>query len=166
LNVLLLLLVLLGGVLSWAVIGGGDEGTVAGTRCIWAVTTNDGYGYREAPCGQQAKDLFDHPLGDLYCDSALRVQAPNNNLGHCPKSRKTADRAAHGPVKGTVVRWNDDEGWGVLASPAVSGKVWAHFSNIVGTGYKTLHPGQSVTFIYETPGQDGFPHRAIAVQAQ
>jgi hypothetical protein len=37
-------------------------------------------------------------------------------------------------VDGTVKLWNDDEGWGVLASPQVPGDVWAHFSHIVATG--------------------------------
>jgi hypothetical protein len=27
-----------------------------------------------------------------------------------------------GPVDGTVVLWNDEEGWGVVASPDVNGE--------------------------------------------
>jgi cold shock protein len=69
----------------------------------------------------------------------------------------------HGPVDGTAVLWNDDEGWGALASSAVDGEVWAYFSYVIMDGYKTLRPGQPVSFTYETPGQDGYPHRAISV---
>jgi CspA family cold shock protein len=72
-------------------------------------------------------------------------------------------REQQGPVNGTVVMWNDDEGWGTVASPDVSGEVWAHFSTVAGDGYRSLSAGQSVSFTYETPGQDGFPHRAVSV---
>jgi CspA family cold shock protein len=72
-------------------------------------------------------------------------------------------REEHGPVDGTVVLWNDDEGWGVVASPVVAGEVWTHFSDIEGHGYLQLTPGQSVRFTYATPGQDGYPHSAVRV---
>jgi CspA family cold shock protein len=64
------------------------------------------------------------------------------------------------------VRWNDEEGWGVLASPSVRGGVWAHFSMIQMDGYRSLTAGRSVRFTYETPGQDGYPHRAVSVRPQ
>ena len=73
-------------------------------------------------------------------------------------------REKHASVDGTVAMWNDEEGWGALASPAIEGEVWAHFSNLVMDGYKTLRAGQRVSFTYETPGQDGYPHRAISVR--
>jgi CspA family cold shock protein len=73
-------------------------------------------------------------------------------------------RDRHGTVDGTVLMWNDDEGWGALASPAVEGEVWVHFSNIAMEGYRSLRAGQSVRFTYQTPGQDGYPHRAISVR--
>jgi cold shock protein len=74
-------------------------------------------------------------------------------------------RSRMGPVDGMVVLWNDEEGWGVVASPSVNGEVWAHFSNIEMTGYRTLTPGQAVRFVYETPpgGMDGYPHCAMHV---
>jgi hypothetical protein len=32
-----------------------------------------------------------------------------------------------------------------------------------GNGYRSVTRGESVTFTYETPGQDGYPHSAISV---
>lgn len=75
-------------------------------------------------------------------------------------------RETRGPVAGIALSWSDDEGWGVLASPDVDGQVWAHFSNIDAVGYRSLKPGEAVSFTYETPGQDGYPHRAIRVTAK
>ena len=72
-------------------------------------------------------------------------------------------RATSGPVDGWVVFWHDKKGWGTLTSPVVDGEVWAHFSSIVGTGYKTMTAGEAVSIVYETPGQDGYPHRAVSV---
>lgn len=74
------------------------------------------------------------------------------------------DRQKRGPVDGTVVIWHDEKGWGVLASPEVDGRVWAHFSSIRRSGFRNLAPGQPVRFTYITPGQDGFPNQATSVQ--
>ena len=74
------------------------------------------------------------------------------------------ERTKHGPVEGTVVLWSDEEGWGAVASSLVDGEVWTHFSDLDMEGYRTLTPGQPVTFTYETPGQDGYPHRALSVR--
>jgi cold shock protein len=60
--------------------------------------------------------------------------------------------------------WNNEEGWGALAAPEVSGEVWAHFADIEMDGYRSLSLGQAVCFRYETPGQDGYPHRAIDIR--
>lgn len=69
-------------------------------------------------------------------------------------------------VRGTVIEWRDEEGWGVLSSPSVEGTVFAHFSNIRDmTGYRFLIAGQAVEFEYETPGQDGCDHRVLWVRA-
>jgi len=73
-------------------------------------------------------------------------------------------REKRGPVDGTAVLWNDEEGWGALASPDVDGEVWAHFSKLLMDGYKSLRVGQPVRFEYETPRQDGYPHRAASVR--
>ncbi|MEU9886656.1 cold shock domain-containing protein [Sphaerisporangium sp. NPDC051011] len=65
---------------------------------------------------------------------------------------------------GTVVEWNDDEGWGFIRSADVPGDVFAHFSSIVGMeGYRSLVPGQRVRFTWEQYPQDGFSFRVIHV---
>ena len=75
----------------------------------------------------------------------------------------------------TVREWHDDLGWGVLDSPDTSGGCWTHFSNVetpsVGSvagaevyEYKSLSIGEVVELEWETPGQDGFDYRAVAVR--
>ncbi len=64
---------------------------------------------------------------------------------------------------GTVVLWHDDEGWGVLRSDDVPGELWAHFSTVVMTGFRTLTPGDAVQFTWEVAEQDGYSFRAVAV---
>jgi CspA family cold shock protein len=67
-------------------------------------------------------------------------------------------------VAGSVVRWSDDGGWGVLRSDALDGSVFAHFSMIRDqAGYRSLAPGQQVWFRWERPGQDGCAARAVDV---
>ena len=66
----------------------------------------------------------------------------------------------------TVKTWSDEEGWGVLVSPEVSGDIWAHFSAIDGPGYRGLEPGQKVTCNVEDLGgplQDGYQFRASGI---
>jgi CspA family cold shock protein len=65
-------------------------------------------------------------------------------------------------VDGTVKSWDEDEGWGVLTSPDVPGEIFAHFSCIVGDGYRALSAGERVRFECEAfpPGQDGYFFRA------
>ena len=72
-------------------------------------------------------------------------------------------RTTSGPVDGWVVRWHGDLGWGVLASSAVDGDVWAHCSSVLMDGYRSLNASQLVSFVYETPGQDGYAHRSVSV---
>jgi CspA family cold shock protein len=69
---------------------------------------------------------------------------------------------------GTVKRWSDEEGWGVLISPWVPGEVFSHFSHIASDGYRTLTPGDDVQFEWEEypSGQDGCFYRATRVVAQ
>lgn len=69
-------------------------------------------------------------------------------------------------TSGTVRFWRDEVGWGVLDSEATPGGAWAHFSAIVGTGYRALTPGQPVEFQYEAPDQDGYPFRAINIRGR
>lgn len=69
-------------------------------------------------------------------------------------------------VVGTVVNWNDDEGWGVLRSAEVESDIFAHFSGLVMDGYRSLRPGQTVRFDCEhfASGQDGYVYRANNVR--
>jgi CspA family cold shock protein len=56
-------------------------------------------------------------------------------------------------VKGTVKWFNESKGYGFIEQE--SGKdVFAHFSEIIGDGFKTLAEGQRVEFLV-TPGQKG-----------
>jgi CspA family cold shock protein len=70
-----------------------------------------------------------------------------------------------GVHSGRVLRWDDDEGWGVLGSDEFPGTVFAHFSHIQMEGYRTLTAGQAVEFDYMPGrGQDGCDHRALWVR--
>lgn len=66
-------------------------------------------------------------------------------------------------LAGRVVEWHSEEGWGVLASPAVPAEVWAHFSAIEAQGFRELSAGQAVTFTVEEAYQDGYHWRAVHV---
>lgn len=56
-------------------------------------------------------------------------------------------------VKGTVKWFNESKGYGFIEQE--SGKdVFAHFSEIIGDGFKTLAEGQRVEFLV-SPGQKG-----------
>lgn len=100
----------------------------------------------------------------LGCGGTTRATESTTPRPQSVSTMTTVRRDVNGPVDGTVVSWNDEEGWGVVSSPAVDGEVWTHFSNIKVTGYKSLRAGEAVRFTYETPGQDGFPHRAVSVE--
>ena len=65
--------------------------------------------------------------------------------------------------EGTVREWSDDHGWGVIDSADTPGGCWVLFSMIVSAGFRSLRPGDHVTFTYEAPGQDGFNYRAVLV---
>lgn len=65
--------------------------------------------------------------------------------------------------RGIVREWYDDEGWGVLDSPATPGGCWAHYSSVRMTGYKALVPGAQVHFEFEAVRQDGYDFRTTAV---
>ena len=76
--------------------------------------------------------------------------------------RRTSRPKAH---FGRVLRWDDDEGWGVLGSDEFAGTVFAHFSQIEMDGYRTLTVGQEVEFDYMPGrGQDGCDHSAVWVR--
>ena len=68
---------------------------------------------------------------------------------------------------GIVRTWSNEEGWGVIDSEATPGGAWAHFSNVAGSGFRSLTPGHQVTFEPETMvggTQDGYHYRALDVR--
>ena len=71
-----------------------------------------------------------------------------------------------GWTSAVALMWNDDEGWGVVDSTETPGGCWVHFSHVERPGYHSLTPGEAVWLQWETPGQDGYPCRAIRVIPQ
>jgi len=65
---------------------------------------------------------------------------------------------------GTVRLWKGEEGSGILESEDTIGGVWAHFGEILGNGFRTLVPGQSVEFDVENQCQDGYDYRASNIR--
>ena len=47
---------------------------------------------------------------------------------------------------GTVKWFNEAKGYGFISNDDGSGDLFVHFSNIVGTGFKTLRDGEAVEF--------------------
>ncbi len=66
-------------------------------------------------------------------------------------------------VEAVVRVWHQEEGWGVLDSPETPGGCWTHFSNIQMESLHELRRGQRVALVWEEPGQDGWPYRAVRV---
>lgn len=64
-------------------------------------------------------------------------------------------------TRGVVRFWNDEEGWGVIDSPATPGGSWTHFSCVSVAGYRTLASGSVVDFEWETVNQDGYAYRTV-----
>lgn len=50
-------------------------------------------------------------------------------------------------VTGTVKWFNDSKGFGFIAQDAGGQDVFAHYSAITGSGFKTLKEGQKVAFV-------------------
>lgn len=65
---------------------------------------------------------------------------------------------------GTVQRFDDAEGLGVITSDDRGEELFAHFKNIQGDGFETLHEGQKVEFQI-THGPGG-PHRSYSPNAR
>ena len=55
---------------------------------------------------------------------------------------------------GTVKWFSNDKGYGFITPDDGSKDLFVHFSNIIGSGFKTLKEGQAVTFT-EGSGQKG-----------
>ncbi|WP_109326692.1 cold-shock protein [Rhodococcus oxybenzonivorans] len=56
---------------------------------------------------------------------------------------------------------------GIIDSDATPGGAWTHFSDVAGPGFRSLTPGQHVTFEPErvvSGTQDGYHHRALDVR--
>lgn len=49
-------------------------------------------------------------------------------------------------AQGTVKFFNAEKGFGFIAPDEGGDDLFVHFSNIVGTGYKTLEDGQKVSY--------------------
>jgi CspA family cold shock protein len=64
-------------------------------------------------------------------------------------------------TEGTVRVWHAEDGWGVVDSPETPGGCWVHFSQVAVDGYRALTVGQAVVLEWESPGQDGYPYRAL-----
>ncbi|MCX7115824.1 MAG: cold-shock protein [Gammaproteobacteria bacterium] len=55
------------------------------------------------------------------------------------------------------VKWfNNAKGWGFIIPEGGGSDIFVHFSSVQGTGYKTLLPGQAVS--YEVHQGDRGPH--------
>ena len=69
-------------------------------------------------------------------------------------------------MRGTVKEWSDDDGWGVIVSPDLSGQVFAHHIHIrgQGDGFRTLSAGDPVEFEANDRGQDGCEYKALWVE--
>ncbi|OHV41064.1 hypothetical protein BCD49_38965 [Pseudofrankia sp. EUN1h] len=63
--------------------------------------------------------------------------------------------------RGTVREWSNEDGWGVIDSLETPGGCWIHFSHLLIAGYRGLRAGEQVELDWETPGQDGYPYRAV-----
>ncbi|MEQ4715362.1 cold shock domain-containing protein [Nonomuraea sp. B19D2] len=65
-------------------------------------------------------------------------------------------------TRGTVKFWKADRGWGAISSPELpSGRdAFAHFSDIVASGYRQLEAGDEVEFDCVERSQDSFDYVA------
>ncbi|KTD55409.1 cold-shock protein [Legionella quateirensis] len=52
-------------------------------------------------------------------------------------------------ARGEVKWFNNAKGWGFIIPEGGGEDIFVHFSSIHGTGYKTLVPGQAVTYDVE-----------------
>lgn len=62
------------------------------------------------------------------------------------------------------VKWfNAEKGYGFITDEATGHDVFVHFSGIVGTGYRTLEEGQTVTYDVDQDPKNPEKSRAINV---
>ena len=74
-------------------------------------------------------------------------------LGTSRSNGSAQHRERNTLATGTVKFFNAEKGYGFITRPEGS-DVFVHFSNIQGTGYKTLEEGQAVEFDV-APGRKG-----------
>lgn len=67
---------------------------------------------------------------------------------------------------GTVESWHSSEGWGVIKVEGSADRIWAHFSHIDASGFRSLEPGARVRVIAEPAEQDGYHWRATWVKEE
>jgi CspA family cold shock protein len=77
-------------------------------------------------------------------------------------STETADAEGSRRYTGVVSRF--EHGWGFIECEAMNRNFFVHYSDIEGTGLRSLDPGDAVTFEL-APGKDGRP-KAIHVRRQ
>ena len=80
------------------------------------------------------------------------MQVPWYRVASARPAGHKQEGAIHVPT-GTVKWFNDEKGYGFI-SREQGDDVFVHFSNIQGTGYKTLDEGQRVEFDV-APGRKG-----------
>lgn len=64
-------------------------------------------------------------------------------------------------IKGTVVQWSNDEGWGILESAETPGGAWFNFAIV--EQFHEFKIGEHVEFEFESADQDGYAFRATEV---
>ena len=70
-------------------------------------------------------------------------------------------------ARGTVKFWKAEKGWGAISSADLpAGRGDAHFSEIVGDGFRELEQGDVVEFDVEEGQQDSFQFRALRTSAR
>ncbi|MGA8115732.1 MAG: cold shock domain-containing protein [Actinocatenispora sp.] len=68
-------------------------------------------------------------------------------------------------IDGTVVFFDSEQGWGLVASAALPNgePAWVHTSVLETEGYQELTIGQPVKFDFEAAEQNGYRYRATRV---
>ena len=70
--------------------------------------------------------------------------------------------AGNGRTRGTVIRWDDARGGGVVEAPDLPGGCWVDAAVIHGER-RRLRAGQVVDVEWAEPGAEGLPFRATRV---
>lgn len=68
-------------------------------------------------------------------------------------------------AKGEVKWFNNAKGWGFIVPEGGGDDIFVHFSSIPGTGYKTLIPGQIVTYDLDK-GERGLHASNVIVESE